>query len=143
MPLNVACIGRCKEYFSIEGQELFHAHLRVLVLLIVKNPTMTSTCKIAIKALFLYLNVCLHVMLNSLSCSFTSISLHTNWVTKSVISVPSLISNTVFFFVIQNMFFCVQTLYVLKVLWCREIDQTYNVLCPKSTIQTFKRVADP
>jgi hypothetical protein len=44
------------------------------VVLIVEDPTVTVKCRGAIKALFLYLNVCLSVMLNNLSCSFTSIS---------------------------------------------------------------------
>jgi hypothetical protein len=40
-------------------------------LFIVEDPTMTVKYRMAIKALFLYLNLCQNVMLNSLSCSFT------------------------------------------------------------------------
>ena len=36
--------------------------------------TVTVKCRIAIKALFLYFNLCLSVMLESLSCTLTSIS---------------------------------------------------------------------
>ena len=35
--------------------------------------TVTVKCRIVMKSLFLYLNLCLSVVLNSLSCSFTSI----------------------------------------------------------------------
>jgi hypothetical protein len=41
----------------------------------VDDPIVTVKCKTAINALFLYLNLYLNVMLNSLSCSFTSVSL--------------------------------------------------------------------
>jgi len=34
-------------------------------------------------ALFLYFNLCLSVMLDSLLCSFTSISFYTNWNTSN------------------------------------------------------------
>jgi hypothetical protein len=39
----------------------------------------TVTCRIAIKAWFLYLNLCLSVTLHRFSCSFTSISFLTIW----------------------------------------------------------------
>jgi hypothetical protein len=52
-------------------------HLMVWVLLIVEDPTVTVNCT-AIKVLFLYFNLCLSVILDSLSCSFTSISFLTN-----------------------------------------------------------------
>jgi len=43
------------------------------------NHTIVAVrCRTAIKALFLYFNLCLSVMFDSLSCSFTSISFLTN-----------------------------------------------------------------
>ena len=45
-------------------------HNRIWVLPIVEDPTVTAKCRTAIKELFLYLNLCLSVMLNILSCSF-------------------------------------------------------------------------
>jgi hypothetical protein len=48
-------------------------HNKVGVLPIVEDPTVTVKCRTAIKALFLYLNLGLSVMLDILSCSFTSI----------------------------------------------------------------------
>ena len=48
-------------------------------MLIIKNPTVTVKCRTAIKALFLYFNLCPSVKLGSLSCSYyTSISFLTN-----------------------------------------------------------------
>jgi hypothetical protein len=44
-----------------------------LNLLIVEDPTVTVKCGTAIKALFLYMNLYLYVMLDSLSFSFISI----------------------------------------------------------------------
>jgi hypothetical protein len=55
----------------------FHTHFMVRVILIVIDPTVTVKCRTAIKALFLYFNLCLSVMLDSLSCSFTSIFFRT------------------------------------------------------------------
>ena len=55
-------------------KEPFHTHFRVWVSLIVEDPTVTVTCRTATKVPFLYLNLCLRVMFNSLSCPFTSIS---------------------------------------------------------------------
>jgi len=52
----------------------FNTHFRVSALLIFDEPTVTMKCRTAIKVLFLYLNLCPSVMLNSLSCLFTSIS---------------------------------------------------------------------
>ena len=46
---------------------------------------MTVKCRTAIRALFLYLNLCLRVKLNSLSCSFTFISFLTNFKLRSYI----------------------------------------------------------
>ena len=60
---TVSFIGRSKEYRSTAGW----------ILLIAKDHIVTMKCRTAIQSLFLYLN-CLGVMLNSLSCSFTSIS---------------------------------------------------------------------
>ena len=48
-------------------------------MLIVEDPTVTVKCRTAIKVLFLYFNLCLSVMLNSLSCPFTSISVLTDY----------------------------------------------------------------
>ena len=65
---NVLFISSC----SLQGS--FLTHFRELVLIIVVDSSVTEKCKTAIKALFLYLNLCLNVMLNGLSCSFTFIS---------------------------------------------------------------------
>jgi hypothetical protein len=48
-------------------------------MLIVKDPSVTVICRTAIKALFVYFNLCLCVMLDNLSCSFKSISFLTNF----------------------------------------------------------------
>jgi len=48
---------------------------------IVEDPNVTVKCRIAIKVLSLFFNLCLSVTLDSLSCSFTSISFLTNWLT--------------------------------------------------------------
>jgi hypothetical protein len=53
---------------------VFHNHFRLWVILIVEHTTVTLKCRTAIKALFLYFNLCPSVMLDSLSCSFTYIS---------------------------------------------------------------------
>ena len=45
---------------------------------IVENPTVTVTYRTAIKAPFVYFDLCLGIILDSLSCSFTSISFLTN-----------------------------------------------------------------
>jgi hypothetical protein len=42
-------------------------------MLLIEDPTVTVKCRIAIKALFLYFNLCLSVNLDNLSCSFTFI----------------------------------------------------------------------
>jgi hypothetical protein len=42
-----------------------------------QTPTVTVKCRMAIKVLFRYFNLCLSVMLDSLLCSFTSISFPT------------------------------------------------------------------
>jgi hypothetical protein len=47
-------------------------------MVIAENPTMTVKYRIAIKVLFLSFNLCLQVMLDNLTCSFTSISFLTN-----------------------------------------------------------------
>ena len=44
-----------------------------------KDPIVIVNCRTAIKTLPLYLNLCLSVMLDILSCSFKSISFLTNW----------------------------------------------------------------
>jgi len=60
---------------------LFHTHSRVWVLLIIEHLTAIVKFRTAIKALFLYINLCQSVKLDSLSCSFTSISLLTKCIT--------------------------------------------------------------
>ena len=47
-------------------------------MVIAENPTMTVKYRIAIKVLFLSFNLCLQVLLDNLTCSFTSISFLTN-----------------------------------------------------------------
>ena len=42
-------------------------------MLIIKTPTVSVNCRTAIKALFLYLNLCLSVKLDIFSCSCKSI----------------------------------------------------------------------
>ena len=42
------------------------------------DPMVTVKCRTAITVLFLYFNVCLSIKLDSLSCSFTFLSFHTN-----------------------------------------------------------------
>jgi len=54
------------------------------------SPTVTVKCKTAIKALFLYTNLCLSVKLDSLSCSFTSISFLTNQIKYYKAYIPCL-----------------------------------------------------
>jgi hypothetical protein len=44
-----------------------------------KDPIVIVNCRAAIKTLPLYLNLCLSVILEILSCSFKSISFLTNW----------------------------------------------------------------
>ena len=46
---------------------------RLWVILIVEDPTVTVKCRTAIKVMFIYFNLCVSVMLNSLSYLFTSI----------------------------------------------------------------------
>jgi hypothetical protein len=41
---------------------------------IIEGATVTVNCRTSIKDMFLYLDLCISVMSNSLSCSFTSIS---------------------------------------------------------------------
>ena len=57
----------------------FHTHFRVWIILFLEDSTMTMKCRRAIKALFLYFNLCLSIMLDSLSCSFTSMSFLTKY----------------------------------------------------------------
>jgi hypothetical protein len=57
----------------LQTQGPFHTHFKVLVILLIEDPTVTVKCRTAIKALFLYFNLCLSVMLNGLSCALTSI----------------------------------------------------------------------
>jgi hypothetical protein len=63
-----------KKWVPLYCRHLFHTHFRVCVMFIIKVGTVTLKCRTVIKALFLYFNLCLSIMLDSLSCSFTSIS---------------------------------------------------------------------
>ena len=65
---HTAFIGRNKEYHSAAGLEMLHAHFMVYVLPILEDPTVVVKCRTAM----------LPVMLNSLTCSLTSISFLTN-----------------------------------------------------------------
>ena len=49
-------------------------HFNVRVILIIEHTTVTLKYSTAIKALFLYFNLCLSVMLDCLSYSFTNLS---------------------------------------------------------------------
>jgi len=51
-------------------------------MLIIEDLTVTVKCRTAIKGLLLYFNLCLSLVLDSLSCSFTSISFLTTNVIK-------------------------------------------------------------
>jgi hypothetical protein len=57
---NITCIRKITE-------RLF----RLWVSLIVEDPTVTVKCRTAIKVMFIYFNLCVSVMLNSLSYLFT------------------------------------------------------------------------
>jgi hypothetical protein len=59
--------------------DVSHSVLRVWVILIVEDPSVTVKCGTPIKVLFCYFNVCTSEMLNSLSSSFTSISFLIYW----------------------------------------------------------------
>jgi len=93
--------GNLKVTRNTNNQYPVHTHFRVYIVFIVKDPTVTMKCRTSIKALFLYLNLCLcdvglslmfiyihirsyyqlfphsnvcpNVMLDSISCSFTLI----------------------------------------------------------------------
>jgi hypothetical protein len=54
--------------------------LQARVWVITEDPTVTVyvKCRTVIQALFIYITLCLSVMFNNLSCSFTSISNFTN-----------------------------------------------------------------
>ena len=60
------------------GYGPFHTHFKVQAVLIIEDPTVTVKCRTAIKVMFLYINSCLSIMIDRLSCSFTSISFLTN-----------------------------------------------------------------
>ena len=60
---DVTFIGRSKKYHSTAGYGPLHTHFRVRVLLIVEEPTMTEMQNL----------ISISVILNSFSCSFTSI----------------------------------------------------------------------
>ena len=59
---------------TAQMQEQFHPQFGVWVIFIAEVYTVTVKCRTVIKACFLYFNVYLSVMLDSQSCSFTSIS---------------------------------------------------------------------
>jgi hypothetical protein len=56
-------IDRSKQYHWTPGYWQLHTHFRVSVILNVEVPTVTVKCRIAIKALFLYFNLCPSVMM--------------------------------------------------------------------------------
>jgi hypothetical protein len=56
------------------------ARARFTLMLIIEDLTVTVKCRTAITPLFLYFNLCLNVILDSLSCSFTSISFLTTFI---------------------------------------------------------------
>jgi hypothetical protein len=45
-----------------------HSYIKVCVMLLIEDPTMTVKHRTAIKTLFLYFNLCLCVKLDSLPC---------------------------------------------------------------------------
>jgi hypothetical protein len=59
----------------------FYTHFKVRVMLIIEYLTVTVGCGAAIQVLVIYFNLCLGVILNSLSCSFT----FTSFLTKSTL----------------------------------------------------------
>ena len=63
-------IGACPEMPVEVWNRLFFCSIKLA----------TVTCRTAIKALFLYFNVCWSVKFNSISYSITSISILTNWI---------------------------------------------------------------
>jgi succinate dehydrogenase hydrophobic anchor subunit len=67
------CTTGCFTLISVYDG-LLHTHISVRVMFIIEDTTVTVKCRTAIKVMFLYFNLCLSVTLNSLSCSFTSIS---------------------------------------------------------------------
>ena len=72
---------RCSVYITdIRGttQLQVSGHFIFTSISSVEDPTVTVNCRTTIKELFLYLNWCLSVILNSLSYLFTSISFLTN-----------------------------------------------------------------
>ena len=54
------------QYRSITGWGLFHIHFRMRAILIVDDPTMTVKCRTSITTIFIYLNLCKSVMLDSM-----------------------------------------------------------------------------
>jgi hypothetical protein len=60
---------------STVGLGQFHTHIRVCVVLIVEDPSMTVKCRTTINSLFIYFTLSPRVMLNSISS--TSIPLLT------------------------------------------------------------------
>jgi hypothetical protein len=56
-------------------------------MLIVEDATVTLKCRTVIKALLLYFNLCLSVMLDNLSCPFTSIPIGTEQELRNLIPI--------------------------------------------------------
>ena len=71
---NVYVVCLCNR--STAGYGSFNTHSRVWVLLMVEDPTVTVKCRTVINALFLYLNLCLSVMLNSISYPYLFLVIH-------------------------------------------------------------------
>ena len=69
---------RNKELRSRTDKGMLNTHFRVWVIPMVQEPTVTVKCGSVIKALFLYLNWCPSVMLDSFSYSFTFIAFLAN-----------------------------------------------------------------
>ena len=65
-------IDRNKEYWwaRLHARDVSHS-FQGMRQLIIQVPTVTEECRTAIKGLYLYFNLCLSVMLASLSCSYT------------------------------------------------------------------------
>ena len=68
---------RSIEYRSTADWRPFHTHFKVRVMLIIEDPAVTMQCRTSI-TLFLYSKYCRSITLDSLLCSFTSISFLTH-----------------------------------------------------------------
>ena len=64
---NVQLIRRCGDCHSFPSWQPFCIHLRVWVVFILEEPTVTVKCRTAIKVMFLCFIVCLCLILDSVS----------------------------------------------------------------------------